>query len=71
VCDMVIRRFPRWAHLWRRALIYSVSDTVDTGSGRVIALKGVAKDEVSEIRLIPASFESFVVNPEFGARVMA
>jgi hypothetical protein len=38
---------------------------------RAIALKSLSKNEVSEIRVIPASFETFVVNPEFGARVLA
>jgi hypothetical protein len=38
---------------------------------RAIALKSVAKDEVSKIRVIPASLEPFVVNPEFGAGVLA
>jgi hypothetical protein len=38
---------------------------------RAIALKSVSKNEVSERRVIPASLESFVVNPAFGAGVLA
>jgi hypothetical protein len=38
---------------------------------RAIALKGVSKDEVGEIRIIPTGLEPFVVNSEFGARILA
>ena len=38
---------------------------------RAIALKGVSKNEVSEVQLIPASLEPFVLNPKFGVRVLA
>ena len=50
----------------------AVQGWVDPGVWcRAIALKGVAKDEVSEIRLIPASLKPLVVNTEFGGRVLA
>lgn len=39
--------------------------------GRAIALKALSKHELREIDLVPAGFEAFVLDAEFGGRVLA